>query len=90
MPTHTEIADMVSSGRKWRASADRLILPIFAKIHQNGPTAKRRRLRPLGRQETFAVSTGTQMSCFVRSDARNTPVAPPFTRIYILFTASIL
>ena len=74
---------MASFGR----SAD---FAIFRQIHQNGPTAKRRRLRPLDRQETLEVSTGTQMSCSARCDARNTPVATPFTRIYILFTASIL
>ena len=54
-----------------------------------GEAAVCRCLRPPDRQETFEVSTGTQMSCSARSDARNTPAAFPFTRIYILFTVFI-
>ena len=54
-----------------------------------GDAAVCRCLRPRDCPETFEVSTGTQMSCSARSDARNTPAAFPFTRIYILFTVSI-
>ena len=87
MPSHIAIISQLSRARKWRALGDRLILSFFAKIRQNRQTATRRRLRPLDRQETLEVSTGTQMSCSARCDARNTTVAPQFTRIYIMLTA---